>query len=60
MHILLKWGYPTKLSAILISLLLRKFNCIMLVIPSEEGIHYEFDWMPDHLRHDFFDIYFPV
>jgi len=28
-------------------LLLRPFNCFIPVIPSKEGIHNEFDWIPD-------------
>ncbi len=29
---------------------------VNVVIPAEAGIHNEFDWMPDQVRHD--DLYF--
>jgi len=41
-------------------LLLRQFNCFVPVIPSKDGIHNEFGWMPDRVRHDVSDIYLPM
>jgi len=33
-------------------LLLRQLNNSISVIPSKDGIHNEFDWMPDQVRHE--------
>ena len=46
-------GYAWWRRANRLYLLLRKFNCFIPVIPSKDGIHNEFDWMPDRARHDF-------
>jgi len=41
-------------------LLLRQFNCFIPDIPSKDGIHNEFDWMPDRVRQDVFDTCLPM